>query len=264
MAKSSRLLTDWVKTMLCGLWLLVGCVPAGPDVGQESVAASAKPTGITGTVTLRGGAPAMGAYVYAYRNPRGGLRGPADFEAVVGGDGHYLLDLVEGSYHLVARQRPDGGDAGPPRTGDAWALPARNPVVVVADRLTAVDFILQTVAQPMLMREGTLTSGDTGFTGVLVDTSGQPLAGAFVIAYPDTDFRHIPEATSPAVGADGRFTLYVGRPGTWCLAARIRTRGQPMAGELFGVLGEGAAACRDLHAGQLLEVGPLRLSPYRR
>jgi hypothetical protein len=228
------------------------------------MAESSPLTGITGKVTDHHGVPAAGAYVFAYRSPRGGLRGPADFEAAVDRDGRYLLDLIEGSYHLVARQRPDGGDAGPPRTGDAWALPARNPVTVVAGKLTPVDFTLQTVAQPMLLREGTLTSGDTGFTGTLLDVAGRPVPGSFVLAYPDSDFRRMPEATSPAVGADGRFTLYVERPGRWCLAARTRTRGQPVAGELYGVLGAGAAGCREVAAGELLEIGPLRLAPYRR
>jgi hypothetical protein len=249
----------------CTLWLLAGCVAPSPPAGERSLAAAAPAvTGIAGTVTDRNGQPARGAYVYAYRNPRSGLRGPADFEAAVAADGRYFLDLVEGDYHLVARQRPDGGDAGPPRPGDAWALPAKNPVKVDAGQVTPENFVLQTVTQPMLMREGTLTSGDTGFTGVLVDAGGRPLAGAFVIAYPDADFRHVPAATSPAVGADGRFTLYVAHPGQWCLAARTRTRGQPVAGEPFGVLGEGDAACRELEAGQIREVGAIRLLPYRR
>jgi hypothetical protein len=246
------------------LALVSGCsLPAGPPV---PVAATRPPvlTGITGTVTDRAGTPAAGAYVYAYRSARGGLRGPADFEAKVAADGRYLLDLVEGNYHLVARQRPDGGDAGPPRTGDAWALPVKNPVAVAPGKLATVDFVLHIVAQPMLMREGTLTSGDTGFTGTLIDGAGHPLAGAFVIAYPDSDLKRMPEATSPAVGEDGRFLLYVDRPGRWCLAARTRTRGQPLAGELYGVLGEGLAGCREVAAGQLVEVGPFRLSPYRR
>lgn len=240
---------------------LVGC--ALPPAGSSQPAQPAV-TGIAGTVTDRNGLPAVGAYVYAYRNPRGGLRGPADFEAAVGSDGGYLLDLVEGSYHLVARRRPDGGDAGPPRPGDAWALPAKNPVTVGRGRLVAVDFVLQTVSQPMLMREGTLTGGDTGFTGVLVDVQGRPVTGAFVLGYPDSDFRRMPEATSPAVGEDGRFTLYVDRPGRWCLAARTRTRGQPAPGELYGVLGEGDKGCRQLSAGQLLDVGVFPLAPYRR
>jgi hypothetical protein len=252
----------WLLAPLLATWLLSSCVPS-----REAAAPAPSPvsaTGIAGSVTDRTGVPAVGAYVYAYRSARGGLRGPADFEAPVGSDGRYLLDLVEGSYHLVARQRPDGGDSGPPRAGDAWALPMQNPVTVTSGVLTTIDFVLHTVAQPMLLREGTLTSGDTGFTGVLVDAAGRPVTGAFVIAYPDSDFRHMPAATSPAVGEDGRFTLYLARPGQWCLAARTRTRGQPVTGELYGVLGEGPAGCREVVAGQVIDVGPLRLTPYRR
>jgi hypothetical protein len=74
----------------------------------------------------------------------------------------------------------------------------------------------------------------------------------------------MPEATSPAVGEDGRFTLYVSRSGQWCLAARTRTRGQPVAGELYGVLGEGQAGCREAAGGQLVDIGEIRLAPYRR
>lgn len=244
---------------LAALLCLASCtLSPGPPVPEPAI------TGIAGTVTDRSGAPAAGAFVYAYRSARAGLRGPADFEAAVGADGRYLLDLVEGEYHLVARQRPAGGDAGPPRSGDAWALPARNPLAVLPGRVTPVDFTLQTVVQPMLMREGTLTGGDTGFTGTLVDADGHPLPGAFVLGYLDSDFRHMPAATSPAVGADGRFVLYVDRPGRWCLAARTRTRGQPAAGEPYGVLGEGAAGCRELPVGELRDVGTIRLTPFRR
>ena len=80
----------------------------------------------------------------------------------------------------MARQRPEGGDAGPPRPGDAWALPAKNPVEVRPGELATVDFVLHTVVQPMLMREGTLTGGDTGFTGLLIDAAGHPVRNNFV------------------------------------------------------------------------------------
>jgi len=253
-----------VWLLMLGVGLVCGCLPLGTDGNLAATKAPSAVTGIAGTVTGRDGTPAVGAYVYAYRSARGGLRGPADFEAAVGVDGRYLLDLVEGSYHLVARQRPEGGDAGPPRPGDAWALPAKNPVEVRPGELATVDFVLHTVVQPMLMREGTLTGGDTGFTGLLIDAAGHPVSGAFVLGYPDGDYRRMPEATSPAVGADGYFTLYVDRPGRWCLAARTRTRGQPVAGELFGVLGDGEAACRELRAGEVLEIGTIHLAPYRR
>jgi len=219
--------------------------------------------GISGVVTNAQNMPATGAYVYAYRNMKSHLRGPADFESIVDSKGNYFLDLVEGNYYLVARMRQSGADAGPPKAGDAWALPRQNPVTVIAGKTARVDFILQGVAQPMLMREGTLTSGETGFTGLLVDKSGHPLSGSFIIAYPDTDFQRMPEATSPAVGEDGRFQLYVEREGQWCLAARTRTRGQPISGEPYGLLGEGQAACRTTVKGQILDIGTIKLSPYR-
>jgi hypothetical protein len=220
-------------------------------------------SGISGQITDAQGGPATGTYVYAYRNIRSNLRGPADFEAQVGEKGHYFLDLVEGDYYLVARMRRTGADAGPPKPGDAWALPATNPVTVKAGAVTTVNFVLQGVAQPMLMREGTLTSGDTGFTGLLIDVDGQPLPGAFIIAYPEADFQRMPETTSPAVGEDGRFHLYVERIGQWCLAARTRTRGQPIAGEPYGLLGAKESGCRNAASGQVIDIGTIRLTPYR-
>jgi hypothetical protein len=219
--------------------------------------------GIAGQVTGRHGDPASGAYVYAYRNLRGNLRGPADFEGQVSKDSSYFLDLVEGDYYLVARMRQSGADAGPPKAGDAWALPAKNPVSVKPGEISTIDFVLQGIAQPMLMREGTLTSGDTGFTGLLVDSHDKPLTGAFAIAYPDADYQRMPEATSATVGEDGRFHLYVERIGQWCLAARTRTRGQPISGELYGLLGTGESGCRNSVSGQVLDVGMIRLTPYR-
>lgn len=254
-----------INILIPALLLTVLCACTQPGLAPPATVdtAAAMNTGITGQVTDGQGNPAIGGYVYAYRNQRNNLRGPADFEAQVDKQGHYFLDLVEGNYFLVARLRQTGADAGPPRVGDAWALPARNPVTVRPGAITEVDFVLQGISQPMLMREGTLTSGDTGFTGQLVDAGGKPLPGAFVIAYPEADYQHMPEATSPAVGNDGRFTLYVERPGQWCLAARTRTRGQPTTGEPYGLLGKGVAGCRTAVPGQLLDVGSIRLTPYR-
>jgi hypothetical protein len=247
------------------LILCMLCACAQP--GQKTTAALDLPNlsqiGVAGNVTVNGSSPASGAYVYAYRNMRSSLRGPADFEARVDEGGRYFLDLVEGDYYLVARMRLSGADAGPPKQGDAWALPARNPVTVNPIEITVVNFTLQGVAQPMLMREGTLTSGDTGFSGLLVDSDDKPLSGAFVIAYPNSDFQRMPEATSPSVGDDGRFKLYVERPGQWCLAARTRTRGQPIAGEPYGKLGKAESGCRMAVTGKIIDLGTIRLTPYR-
>lgn len=244
------------------IFLLYGCVKHHPEIEPAS-SYTAESFGVAGRVTNSMGNSAAGAYVYAYRNLRSNLRGPADFEASVNSSGHYFLDMVEGDYYLVARLRQSGADAGPPKLGDAWALPEKNPVTVQFGERTNIDFVLQGVAQPMLMREGTLTSGDTGFTGLLIDSERKPLPGAFVIAYPEPDYQRMPEATSPAVGEDGRFHLYVEQGGQWCLAARTRPRGQPIAGEPYGLLGTGADGCRKAVSGKVIDVGTILLTPYR-
>jgi len=252
----------WIKIALClCCCLLLHACQTTPPASIHSN--ETEMTGVGGSVVNRQGAPVAGAFVYAYRNPRSNLRGPADFEAMADVAGRYFLDLVEGDYHLVARWRKGGADVGPPRAGDSWALPDHNPVSVTHGSVTYMDFVLQGIAQPMLMREGTLISGETGFTGLLLSNSGNPVPGAFVIANSEPDFQHMPETTSPAVGEDGRFTLYVDRPGRWCLAARVRTRGQPAQGELYGLL-EGDNACRTVGLGEIVDIGTITLHPYRR
>jgi hypothetical protein len=249
--------------LLVALLLVAGCLGGARE---RQVAALGMPgaTGIAGMVLDQHGTPAVGSHVYAYRSAKGGLRGPADFAAIVGQDGSYFLDLVEGEYHLIARQRSSGSDSGPPRAGDAWSLFTGNPLRVVANRTSRADFRLQGVTQPRLFKQGSLTSGDTGMRGTIIDAEGKAVAGAFVLAYSDGNFRHMPDFTSPVVGSDGRFTLYLPGPGRYCLAVRTKTRGQPQAGELYGVLGEGEGACRTLQGGEMLDVGTITVKPYQR
>lgn len=247
------------------LWLAACVGPAGvAPSAPESSALVVGPPGIAGTVRDSRGEPAQGAVVYAYRSARAGLRGPADFAAPVDAEGRYFLDLVEGRYHLVARRRASGEDAGPPRPGDAWAPHPQNPLEVRPGFTTRADFRLLAITQPMIMKEGTLTSGDTGFSGVVRDARGRPVGGALVLAYRDRNFQRMPDHTAPATGEDGVFTLYLPQGGTYCLVVRTRTRGQPAAGELYAVLGEGAEACREARRGEIRDLGEIIVRPYGR
>jgi len=251
-----------LSLLLLTLCLFSACRLAAPPL--SSLPAIPGPTGIAGKVVSKEGVPAPGAAVYAYRSPKGGLRGPADFEAMVNAEGDYFLDLVEGTYHLAARLRRSGSDAGPPRSGDGWAVFGQNPVTVRSGMTTRADLVLRGVTQSQFLKEGSLSSGDTGFSGRIVDADGQPVAGAIALAYRTPDHRRMPDFTAAASGEDGRFVLYLPLGGRYCLAARTKTRGQPLEGEPYGVLADGEEGCRSVQRGEVLDVGSIVLYPYHR
>ena len=246
------------------LLLTLGCTRSIPPEKDAPPPGASGRTGIAGEVFDRSGAPAVGAWVYAYRSARSGLRGPADFAAEVAADGRYFLDLVEGTYHLVARWRSGGGEvAGPPRPGDAWAPFRDNPVKVQPGHVSRADFRLVGITQPMVLRQGTLVGGETGFTGRVVNERGHPVPGAVVLAYESADFHRMPDYTSPAADEEGRFTLYLPDPGRYCLTVRARPRGQPRAGEPFARLGSTLESCPVVEAGEIVDLGAIVLKPYR-
>lgn len=244
--------------------LCLGCARTGMPTSGAPLADAPARTGVAGKVLARAGTPAAGAWVFAYRSARSGLRGPADFAAEVAADGSYFLDLVEGSYHLVARWRSGGGEvAGPPRPGDAWSPFRHNPVHVEPGQVSRADFRLVGITQPLILRQGTLVGGETGFTGRVVDGRGLPVPGAIVLAYRSADFRRMPDFTAPAADEEGRFTLYLPEAGRYCLAVRAHPRGQPRAGEPFARIGGASAECPLVAAGEIVDLGTIVLKPYR-
>ena len=252
----------WLAKIL--LLVLVSTCFAGCAPGLADKPSFERPeTGVYGQV-MHAETAAEGGWVYAYKNRQGNFRGPADFAARVEPAGHYTLDLLPGDWYLVGRYRQQGGIDGPPRAGDAWALHPGNPVKVTTGQPQRIDFRLAGVSQPMLLRGGSLGSGDTGFRGLLLDAQALPVTGAFALAYSDPDFQRMPDHTSAAVDDSGQFTLYVPQAGRYCLAARQRTRGQPIQGELYGTLASGAAGCRNVAQGQIIDVGAIRLTPFLR
>lgn len=249
-------------TLLMLGFALCGCLSVAPQA--TTAAPEDLMTGTYGQVAWQNGDPAQRAWIYAYRSAAGNFRGPADYAARSEEDGSYLLDLPPGKWFLVARYRDQRATDGPPKNGDAWAIAAENPVSLREEQTRRVDFSLRQVSQPMLLRGNSLSSGDTGFRGRLVDDKGRPVPGALALAYRDLDFQRMPDLTSAAVAADGRFVLYLPDAGRYCLAARQKTRGQPTRGELYGLLGDGENPCRQARQGEIVDVGDIHLTPYLR
>jgi len=264
LAEAAQMNLRWLLTRSLPLLIfLVGCSAAVPGESTRPAMAPG-PTGIAGRVFDRFGQPVAGAYVYAYRSTRTQLRGPADFAAPVDAAGNYFLDLVEGDYYLVARQRKGRADSGPPQTGDAWAVHVDNPVQVLPGHTSRADFRIQSISRPMSLGKGGVVNSETRLTGQVVDRQGVPVVGAIVMAYQDEDLKRMPDFVSPASDEAGRFVLPVAGGGRYCLAARTKTRGQPQPGELYGLYrGVDDTPCLNVSPDTNLEIGQIRLEPYR-
>jgi hypothetical protein len=219
------------------LLLLGACAPV-QRTGHAAPAAA--PTqGIRGVLT-NAGRPLAGATVYAYRRQSANFLGPADFASAPSGrDGSYVLDLVEGSYWLVARRRASGSDSGPLVPGDLQRVHPGNPAVVVPGAFTVVDLDLEEMRDLMFSRTGPRGPTATGIRGRITDASGAPVAWVFAIAYAGEDMRRVPDFTSAMTAADGRYVIYLPGGGRYRVGARAHIREKPAPGELFGLY-EGA------------------------
>jgi len=216
--------------------LLAAC--AGPAARPAANAAGlvAVPTqGVRGILTYQG-RPLAGASVFAYRRQSANFLGPADFASAPSGrDGSYLIDLVEGSYWLVARKRASGSDAGPLVPGDLQRIHPGNPATVSPRAFTIVDLDLEEMRDLMFSRTGPRGPTATGIRGRITDESGGPRAWVFAIAYASADMRRVPDFTSAMTAADGRFVIYLPAGGRYWLGARKHIRDKPAPGEPFGL-----------------------------
>lgn len=243
------------------LALLAACAaPATRGVPPPPAAAPAQ--GVRGTLT-HGGRPLAGATVYAYRRQSANFLGPADFaSAPSGADGSYVLDLVEGSYWLVARRRQSGSDAGPLVPGDLQRVHAGNPATVVPGAFTAVDLELEEMRDLMLSRTGPRGPTDTGIRGRITDAAGAPVAWVFAFAYAGEDMRRMPDVTSALTGPDGRYVIHLPAGGRYRVGARAHIREKPAPGELFGLYEGAADHAVEVPAGTFTEGIDIVLRPF--
>jgi hypothetical protein len=221
-----------VVSLLC--FSLLSC--AGPE-NIESAAGRAVygGQGIKGALTFQG-EPLKDAYVYAYRKFSTNLLGPADFaSSPSAADGTYTIDLVGGSYYIVARKRATGENTGPLMAGDLYTVHSSNPVAVRDGQYALVDLELVKMRDPMFFQAMSREETNTGIKGVIVDAEGRPIPWVFAMAYTTPDMKRVPEYTSVMTNADGKFVIFLPKGGKYWLAARKNIREKPVTGEPYGL-----------------------------
>ncbi|MHB8782983.1 MAG: carboxypeptidase-like regulatory domain-containing protein [Desulfobacteria bacterium] len=195
-------------------------------------------TGVTGTV-FAGGRAVPGAYVYAYPDNVGTVRGPAYAAFARTGDGGgFRLPLREGAFRIVVRDKggenetgamsvagKSGGDAGirvdlsAGTTVDVGRISLHSPEEAKRRRRAAAGGLEEAAAEI----RGTVTRDD-----------GSPAPGVRVMAYADPRMIGRPFAVSGPTDAAGVFLLRLPKPGKYYLGARSELGGPVSPGEWVG------------------------------
>jgi hypothetical protein len=222
-------------------------------------------TGMRGRTTVKAtGEPLAGVYVNIYPETFSNLLGPSQFiSSPTDERGEYFLPLPPGTYFVVARKRMSGEATGPLAPGDYFSEHQRIVTQVVPGRLAVIDLPMVAMLSPMFFkREVVERETDTGLRGVLLDAEGQPVPGGFAMAYADRDLQRLPDYASTLSDAQGRFTIYLPRGGTFYLAARIHAWDMPAPGEPYGKLGGDEPEAVTVASGSFVEGLRIVMAPF--
>ncbi|MHB8173118.1 MAG: carboxypeptidase-like regulatory domain-containing protein [Nitrospirota bacterium] len=190
-----------------------------------------RPGVVEGSLTDEAGKPVGGAEVYFYTSPKKKFRSPADFMAEpTGPDGKYYTEVPPGKYYVVARKRTSGSISGNLRKGDLYTPDAAR-IEVRQGKSYKVDLSLYVFSGNMLFAGSVERQG---ISGVIEDRSGKPFKQAYAFAYKDARMVGRPDFVSGWSRKDGKFVIYVDKPGRYYVGARTGLMGAPRPDEPYG------------------------------
>ncbi len=219
----------FLKTFLFFVFVISTCAGCQEKSSSES---SSELKHLQGQIV----APLEGTYLYVYKKGMD-LYGPAfAVSRATGPDGKFDLSLPEGEYVVVARKRKQGEASGPVVAGDNRS--EFIPLVVDRDRDE-----LSIVAPLKVGDSRRLTDsadiGETGISGIIYDSDGNPLEGTRVHVYDHVQMSERPKYVSEKTTPDGQYLIYLPKGGTYYLAARDKFGGPPKLGDLYGRYDQG-------------------------
>ncbi len=220
-------ITNFIVLFLVLVVLCMGC--------QEKSSSSGSTTELK---RLQGQivAPLEGTYLYVYKKGMD-LYGPAfAVSRATGSDGTFDLSLPEGEYVVVARKRKQGEATGPVVAGDNRS----EFITLVVDQ----DRDEISIVAPVKVGDTRRLSeqadvGQTGISGTIYDSDGNPLEGTRVHVYDHVQMSERPKYVSEKTTPDGSYLIYLPKGGTYYLAARDKFGGPPKLGDLYGRYDQG-------------------------
>ena len=192
---------------------------------------------VVGQVT-HAGQPQSGAIIFIYTDLTTQFKGLGYMMAGPTDDqGRFELDLPDGTYYLIARKRQGNMTVGPLRSGDFVGYYPQNPLRVRKNRAEPVNIPMLEVPDKVDQMNRDL-NGQTSISGLITNTSGEPVGGVRVVLYVNSQMLDRPLLVSQPTGSDGRYTLSMQVGGNYYLAARNTLGGAPGPGDLYGTYDE--------------------------
>lgn len=180
--------------------------------------------------------PLEGTYLYIYKKGMD-LYGPAfAVSKATDMDGMFDLSLPSGEYVVVARKRKAGDSSGPVVSGDNRSEFIN---LVVDNDTTDLTIIAPVKVGDSRRLTDKAETTDTGISGVIFDSDGNPLEGTRVHVYDHVQMSERPKYVSEKTTPDGKYLIYLPKGGTYYLAARDKFGGPPKLGDLYGRYDQG-------------------------
>jgi hypothetical protein len=210
--------------------IAISCTEPGSDKDKKDIKATVKGTVYT---------PLEEAIVYVYEAGMD-LRGPPLTQVKSSGlKSEFSIELPAGKYFFVARKRVSAEAIGLIVSGD-YKSEIVGPIEITKSGDIALDLTALRKIGDTKENIASDVKSDTSFSGTILDSDEQPIAGIRIHVYDHIQMSERPKYVSDKTGPDGKYRMFIPEGGTYYIAARDKFGGPPKVGDLYGRYDQGA------------------------